>query len=200
MNFFTNTWLTAILVFAAYSFAARQAWRRATIARKDGATWAERKMLGVSLALLVLALNYQLEFIPHAIAWVKGMAKNHGWYVYRWPMAMLGAQIVFVLLAVGVYKYRPKLLRVPASGWLTRFGITLLAGYFFLRATSIHWVDPWLGIHLGCPRTNPWIQIIAALFVAAGLRFVPTLVSSAASQKSVAAGALPNTPHVVRSH
>ncbi|MDB6026930.1 MAG: hypothetical protein JWM68_3153 [Verrucomicrobiales bacterium] len=163
--------MTSILVVGAYAVVAGLAWSRASVAKRVKDSRRERRMLAVSLLFLVLALSYQLEFIPQAIALAKALAKHSGWYAYRWPLAGLGVMTIIAAVGFLLARYRPNLRGQPLSSWLIGLGGALLAGYFLLRGTSLHWVDPWSGIHFGCPRTNPWIEFISTLCLGVGLWF-----------------------------
>ena len=177
--------ITTRLVVGAYGVSAAIAFWRAKVAKKMSARPLESKYLAIAVLFLFLALSYQLDLIPRGIGIAKGIAKQQGWYVYRWPIAgfllLTGAIVVAVLLR----SWRPMFRQHNAAQWLTIAGTLLLTGYFVLRATSLHWVDPWLGFHLGCPKTNPWIEIAGAAIIAAGLSRSPIsgVPSESASMK-----------------
>jgi hypothetical protein len=187
LTILTDPTVTTLCVLVVYGAAALLAWRRATDFARLGIARFERMGLVTCLLLLLLALSYQIEFIPETIARIKAMAKSQGWYIYRWPLAAFGLGIGFVGLGFLLFHYRPSFRRQPLSRWLMVAGGALLAGYFLLRATSIHWVDPWIGVHFGCPRTNPWFQVLGALLISLGFRVAPKC--DASSQGFLAASA-----------
>ena len=158
-----ETRMISFLVVVAYFIAAFLAWRRA-----EKTEFGNDPMLWASIAMLVLALNHQLEFILTGIAWAKGLAKEQGWYLYRWPLLAFTIASSMVIASVPLIRNRKKFRRPRLSTAILLSGTGILGSYLFLRATSMHWVDPWIGVHLGCPRTNPWIEFFGAVVFCAG--------------------------------
>lgn len=168
-SLFTNAAVTTILVVSAYATVSLLFWIRAKRAQRQSDEKLELGMLSLSLLFLVLALSYQLELIPKGIALAKSAAKNSGWYAYRWPLSGLGVMTITAAVGFCALRFRGKFRGWRYPEFIVAFGAALFMSYFLLRATSLHWVDPWLGIHFGCPRTNPWIELMSASCVASGL-------------------------------
>jgi hypothetical protein len=175
--------LSSAFVLGAYVWAASIAWRRAE-------KHYQKRWFLISIATLALALGYQVDGIPALIIVLKAQAKSSGWYHYRWPLASLSLQILGVILVTISFQYRRILRSVAYHNFLTLIGAAWLLAYFLLRATSLHWVAPWIGMHFGCPRTNPWIELIGALLLASGF----ALGQKAINRTPAEAGASPHKP------
>jgi hypothetical protein len=174
--------IAAAAVVFAYGIASAQAYSLAKLSWRRRESRARMAWGAVSVVLLLLALSYQLDLIPRGIASIKGVAKEQGWYQFRRPLAAAGIGLVIVIAAFSFFKKRRDLRNLTPARFCMAAGGLFFTAYFLLRATSIHEVDPWLGIHFGCPQSNGWFEVLSAAILAVGFRWRRRELMRAGSQ------------------
>ena len=141
-------WVTVAAYFAA-SLACFLMHRRSRSVAVASGIWGV-----LSLALLFLAINKQLDLQTLLTVAGRSVAKSQGWYEQRRSVqsafiASLGAA---GFLCVGAVAYA--LRRAPRSAWLALCGLMFLGGFVLIRAASFHHVDSLLGFRLVGLRLN----------------------------------------------
>ena len=117
--------------------------------------------VAISLLMLVLCVNKQLDIQSLITAVGRVMAKNSGWYqdrafyqvVFVWVIAIVGISLA---ATIGVAKWRSRKSVVTAA-----FGIVLLIGFVVMRAASFHKIDLVLGISFSAVKLNHIVENLA---------------------------------------
>jgi hypothetical protein len=137
-------WFTVV----AYFLAALACWRvragspetQPRLRRKEHVFWT-----GLTVAMLFLCLNKQLDLQTAFTEVLRGLAKRQGWYDARFAYqkafiaSMAGASLVAVLLCVRLT------LDLPGSVKTAGVGMVLIAFFVLIRAASFHHIDRLLG-------------------------------------------------------
>lgn len=153
-------WLTVAAYFAAAGLAAVNAWRaRGAPDRKLGRLWT-----GLTVLLVLLGFNKQLDFQSYVTAVGRAVAREQGWYETR-----RSVQLAFVAAVAAVTVAMIALVTWMLRGggrqqWLTLIGITMILGFVLIRASSFHYIDWLIGYRLGGFRMN-WIIELGAIGV-----------------------------------
>jgi hypothetical protein len=145
---------------------ANQFSRRGTATKFYSESWS---WFLASLMLLGFAVCKQLELHLELLGFLKGEAKNGGWYDYRYQLAgglgSLGILAGFFFL----WKARRHVLRWFASFAEMLAGAAVLIMVLLLSVTSTHIIDPIFGWHFGCPGTDSYVECVAVGFILAGI-------------------------------
>lgn len=120
----------------------------------------------VSVLLLLLGINKQLDLQTWLTEAGRDMALSQGWYEQRRII-----QGIFIFwLGMGALGLRAWLgihlrdLSTPAR--LSGKGVVLLGVFVLLRAASFHHVDAWLGVRLAYLRVNVLLELGAISIIA----------------------------------
>ena len=118
--------------------------------------------LAISLLMLVLCVNKQLDIQSLITAVGRVVAKNSGWYqdraIYQIVfVGMVAIAGILLVLVMGVAKWRSRKSVVTAA-----FGIVLLTGFVVMRAASFHKVDLALGMSFSAVKLNYIAENLAA--------------------------------------
>jgi hypothetical protein len=152
-------WITV----AAYAVAALLALR---CARRAGEPLEFRFWAVVSVALVLLGINKQLDLQSLVTQWGRDLAFQQGWYASR---RMVQAAFIGFLTAAGVgggallfWVTR----RLPGSTRVAALGLVLLVVFVVIRGASFHHVDEILGSSVQGIRYN-WLLELTPLTVIA---------------------------------
>ena len=155
-------WFTVLV----YAVAAVLCVRTTLAARRGGLPW--RFWAGVSLAMILLGLNKQLDLQSWFTEVGRDLALSDGWYEDRravqvWFIA--GLAMAAVLLLAG-------LRHALDDAWhhyrTTCVGLGMLCVFVLMRAASFHHVDTLLRMRWGAISANGLIENSALLVVAFG--------------------------------
>ncbi len=122
---------------------------------------------GLTLVLLVLAINKQLDLQTWFTITAKKMALSEGWYLKRriFQLLFIGWLIFGVLAALAWVKYQ------LGSLWkefkLILGGLLFLGTFIIVRATSFHHIDQFLHFNLAGFKMN-WILELTGIALVAG--------------------------------
>lgn len=147
-------WLLAGLILATVRVIQR--------ARSAGNSSIQKAWIWLSIILLILALDKQIDLIDPVLNWFKGLSKEQGWYAYRRFIVytgFVGGLVAAIWLAIVC---RALLLKHSVVTGLIGVGGIFLCSVLFFRVATFHYVQPGSGFHFGCPRTN-WIFETAGL-------------------------------------
>ena len=112
--------------------------------------------LGLSVLLLALAVNKQLDLQSALTAAGRCLAKAQGWYDQRQTV-----QVRFILVVAGTslvaaciiaWLMRRELVQI----WLGLAGLAVLLAFIVIRAAGFHHFDQFIGFEIGGIRMN-WI-------------------------------------------
>jgi hypothetical protein len=123
----------------------------------------------LTLFMLLLGVNKQLDLQTWLYLSGKAMAQRQGWYESR---ALL--QKLFIVAVAGAGTLTLALLffltgRSAPRGWLALLGLVFLGGFIVVRASSFHQVDALLGLRLGgFLHINRLLESLGVALVAAG--------------------------------
>jgi hypothetical protein len=121
--------------------------------------------LGLSLLFTFLAINKQLDLQTAMTEGFRMLARKQGWYEQRHEYQRAFIEVFGVLtIAASLFVLKwtwsmPRALKVSAVGLCAVFG------YVLIRATSFHYVDPYLGTKLFYVRVNALCEL-SGIFVA----------------------------------
>lgn len=124
--------------------------------------------LGLTLLLIFLGLNKQLDLQSSLTEWLRALAKAHGWYEQRRLYQLLfisamGLAIPVLLVALRLFLYH---------SWqrykLTWLGIVLLLIFVMVRAASFHHVDLVFYQSIGSLRYYQALEMLAISLIIAG--------------------------------
>jgi hypothetical protein len=130
---------------------------------REGRFW-----LGLSILFAFLAINKQLDLQTAMTEGFRQLARAQGWYEQRhaYQRAFVELFGVATLVAsVFVLKWTwpmPRALKVSAVG------LCVVFGYVLIRATSFHYVDPYLGTKLLFIRVNALCELSGIFIAMAG--------------------------------
>ena len=152
-------WFTVVVYFAAALLGGLVAWRERRGSRRRALLWG-----ALTLLLLFLGINKQLDLQSWFTAVGRAVARAQGWYALRREVQFLF--IVGVAAAGGGF--------LLTLGWqlrreLGRLGLVLLGlagllGFVLIRAASFHYVDLLINGSLLGVRLN-WVLELGALGV-----------------------------------
>jgi hypothetical protein len=166
-------WLTVVFYIIATSICANK-----TISlKKLGHGY--RFWLSVTLFLLLLGINKQLDLQTWFTQTLRDNAYTYGWYEDR---RFYQALFIFVL-AVVTFVSLVSIRRMLADSWhrhkITWVGIELLCAFVLMRAASFHHMDVFINLHWLGVRFNVLLEIGAIVVVIVG-----ALVEQKPAQKS----------------
>ncbi len=153
-------WLTVVAYLVAAGLAAVNAWRALDgTDRTLGRLWSS-----LTILLLFLAVNKQLDLQSYFTAVGRAVAREQGWYEARGTVQLAFVVTVglatMTMIALSTWALRG----VRRQQWLTLVGITMILGFVVIRASSFHYVDKIIGLQLGGFRVN-WIIELGAIGV-----------------------------------
>ena len=117
--------------------------------------------LGLTLLLIFLGINKQLDLQTNLTQWLRGVSKAHGWYSQRRGLqlvfvSLMGLAIPLLLIALRAFLYH---------SWqrykLTWIGIVLLLVFVLVRAASFHHVDTFFYKTIGSLRYYQALEMLA---------------------------------------
>lgn len=148
-------WATVFLYFLA-SFCTGYQAKFAKTNKENGFFW-----LGLTILLIFLGLNKQLDLQTNLTEWLRATSKVHGWYQQR-----RGVQLVFVtLMGLAIPLLLISLRVFLFNSWrrykLTWIGIVLLLVFVSVRAASFHHVDTFFYNTIGSLRYYQALEMLA---------------------------------------
>ena len=148
-------WATVFLYFLASLCTGYQA-KLAKANQENSFFW-----LGLTVLLIFLGLNKQLDLQTNLTEWLRGVSKAHGWYDQR-----RGIQLVFVsLMGLAIPLLLISLRAFLYNSWqrykLTWIGIVLLLVFVLVRAASFHHVDTFFYKTIGSLRYYQALEMLA---------------------------------------
>lgn len=158
-------WLTVVVYLAAMYLSFKQ-FRQLRIVGVLSNFW-----LSLSVMLLLLSINKQLDLQTLLTQTLRDHAFAHGWYAQRRFL-----QAFFILfLGLGILLTLFSLRMLLAKSWqqykLAWVGILLLCGFVFMRAASFHHFDFLIGTQVLGVNVNVILEIGAlAIIIAAALK------------------------------
>lgn len=165
INFGDHTffgWMTVLMYFIACCRTGYQA--KVTKANKEsGFFW-----LGLTVLLLVLGLNKQLDLQTYLTDWLRDAAKAHGWYEQRRGYQLLFIMIMGLAIPILLISLRMFLYRSWQNYKITWFGIVLLLIFVLVRAASFHHVDMVFYQAIGSLRYYQALEILAIMVIIVG--------------------------------
>jgi|GEM_PF-3197997 len=147
--------------------------RKTCVTRSQSTLW-----FSLGTLILLFSLNRQIDLDLELVAFLKGRAKDQGWYEYRRMIAVAGAVLFLTGAALACWKFRRDIFQSYSTPVLILAGLLLLSFHVILRMATLHWVEPWSGFHLGCPTTNPIFEWagLGLLFAGMTLKILKTPV------------------------
>ncbi len=127
--------------------------------------------LGLTVLLIFLGFNKQLDLQTNLTEWIRTSAKAHGWYEQRRGLqlvfiSMLGLAVPLLLISLRVFLY---------NSWsrykLTWVGVVLLLIFILVRAASFHHVDLIFYKTIGSLRYYQALEIWAISLIVVGTFF-----------------------------
>ncbi len=148
-------WLTVAAYLVAAGLAAVNAWREL-----DGTDRTLRRLWSsLTVLLLFLAVNKQLDIQSYMTAVGRAVAREQGWYEARGTVQLAFVLLVGMVTVATIALLTWALRGVRRQQWLTLIGITLILGFVLIRATSFHYVDALIGLEYGGVRINWFIEL-----------------------------------------
>lgn len=159
-------WFTVVGYLAAGALCAAAAARHSNCARM--ADQERRWWLALTIILLILGINKQLDLQSLLTEVGRAAAKTEGWYGQRRQV-----QFAFVgMIAIAVTGVMSSLFwsmrRGVPSLKLALLGLTATSAFVVVRAASFHHVDLWLGRSIFGARWNWIIELSGIATIAAG--------------------------------
>ena len=148
-------WATVFLYFLA-SICTGYLAKLAKTNKENGFFW-----LGLTILLIFLGLNKQLDLQTNLTQWLRAISKAHGWYEQR-----RGLQLVFIsLMGLAIPLLLISLRVFLNNSWrrykLTWIGIVLLLVFVSVRAASFHHVDTFFYKTIGSLRYYQALEMLA---------------------------------------
>lgn len=152
-------WITVVGYLAASCLAALVLYRQSG---RQRLFW-----LGLSIILLMLAVNKQLDLQSALTATGRCLSKAQGWYEDRRSI-----QITFILAIIGLSGIIAVWLfwvmrREIALIWPALVGIVSLLAFIAIRAAGFHHFDRFIGFEFGGVRMNVILELGGTLLIAA---------------------------------
>jgi hypothetical protein len=152
-------WITVVAYLAASCLAALVLYRQSG---RQRLFW-----LGLSIILLMLAVNKQLDLQSALTATGRCLSKAQGWYEDRQSI-----QITFILAIIGLSGIIAVWLfwvmrREIALIWPALVGIVSLLAFIAIRAAGFHHFDRFIGFEFGGVRMNVILELGGTLLIAA---------------------------------
>ena len=155
-------WATVLMYFLA-SFRTGYQAKLAYKNKENSYFW-----LGLTIFLIFLGLNKQLDLQTNLTEWLRATSKVHGWYEQRRVgqllfVSLMGLTIPFMLIGLRVFLF---------NSWqrykLTWVGIVLLIVFVIVRAASFHHVDLFFYKTIGSLRYYQALEMLAISLVILG--------------------------------
>lgn len=151
-------WVTVAFYFVACALAALVFYRQFG---RQRIFW-----LFLSVLLLALAINKQLDLQTALTAAGRCLAKAQGWYAERQSV-----QIKFIISIIGTSLLAALLLfwamrRELIHIWLALVGFVFLLAFIAIRAVGFHHFDQFIGHEIGNARMNWVIEIVGIAMIA----------------------------------
>jgi len=123
--------------------------------------------LVLSVFLLLLGINKQLDLQTALTEWGRMMAHSEGWYESR---RIVQLAFIAAVILVGLVALRAVLLLAHGGVGLRSVvgGVVFLACFVVIRASSFHHVDRLLGYDIGNIRLNWVFELGGIAFIAVG--------------------------------
>lgn len=158
-------WLTVLAYILAIYFCAKKA-KSFEQLDHDSGFW-----YGLTLFLILLGINKQLDLQTWFTQTIKDNALAHGWYVHRRPV-----QIIFLMmLGLGFFIVLISLQLFLTNSWrryrLAWLGITLLCTFILMRASSFHHFDVFIDHKILGLTVNEMLENGAILLIILGTFF-----------------------------
>lgn len=148
-------WLTVAAYLVAAGLAAVNA--RRELGGSDRTL--RRLWSSLTVLLLFLAVNKQLDIQSYVTAVGRAVAREQGWYEARGTVQLAFVLLVGLATAATIALLTWALRGVRRQQWLTLVGITMILGFVLIRATSFHYVDALIGLEHGGIRLNWFIEL-----------------------------------------
>lgn len=148
-------WATVLLYFLA-SFSTGYQAKLASKNQENSYFW-----LGLTILLIFLGLNKQLDLQTNLTEWLRSTSKAHGWYEQRRGLqlvfvSLMGLTIPLLLISLRAFLY---------NSWqrykLTWIGVVLLLVFVLVRAASFHHVDTFFYKTIGSLRYYQALEMLA---------------------------------------
>ena len=150
----TMGWVTVAAYVAACILTLRVALKSAG---REGLFW-----LGLSVILLALAVNKQLDLQTALTAAGRCVAQAQGWYAERRSVqidfirGVMAAAALTAVLLIWIMR------RIIDDTWLALIGLIFLLAFVAVRAAGFHHFDRFLGHQIGSLRMN-WIMELGGI-------------------------------------
>jgi len=95
----------------------------------------------VSLIMLMLCINKQLDLQSLITEIGKYYAKKDGWYGARRTVQVWGIVSILSLISIGFIFFAFKMRAILKRNWLALTGLAFLLNFVIIRATSFHGMD-----------------------------------------------------------
>jgi hypothetical protein len=174
-------WLTAIAYFVTFLFSVVCARRLAGINLLEKVAVQQKLWWFISVALLLLGINKQLDIQTLITEVGKVLAKRQGWYEQRRTVQMWFIAGVVFSGAFSLILVWRTLQNVWKENGLTLFGMVFLVSFIVIRATSFHGVDRILGLEFSGFKMN-WILELGGIIC---IWFSTILLLKKTARKSV---------------
>jgi hypothetical protein len=111
-----------------------------SLRRKERFYWG-----GMTLLLLFLCINKQLDLQTAMTEFFRGVAKRDGWYAirYEFQVTFIAAMAMGLFVAAAVFWVMAR--RLPVSARRAGLGLIIVAVFVLIRAASFHKIDRLLG-------------------------------------------------------
>ncbi|MBY9064657.1 hypothetical protein K7957_17100 [Sphingomonas yunnanensis] len=124
--------------------------------------------LAVTLLLVLLGINKQLDLQSLLTQVMRDRAKSHGWYEQRREYQALFISAIAAIGALLSAALPYVMRRQPGARNIALAGLVFLYCFILVRASSFHHVDWALSQTIFCVRLNWMIEIGGIVIVAAG--------------------------------
>jgi len=152
--------------FFAYLVAAALSLGAARISRRDGFLSERRFWSALTVCLVLLAINKQLDLQTWFTLTGKHLAQQTGWYAQRqtvqaaFVLVMAASALVLLLLISRLARKTVRQYRVALAG------VIFLGCFIVIRAASFHHIDQMLGWQFGYLRMNHLLECGGIVLVA----------------------------------
>jgi hypothetical protein len=144
-------WVTAVTYLAASCLSAIVAYRHSG---KLGLFW-----FGLSVVLLLLAVNKQLDLQSALTAAGRCAAKAQGWYENRRSVQIAFILAILVICGVVAAGLLWVMRREISLVWPALIGIVSLLAFIAIRAAGFHHFDQFIGFEVGGARINTFLEL-----------------------------------------
>ncbi len=158
-------WMTVLLYFTAACMTGYKA--KLTYYNKENSYF----WLGLTVLLIFLGFNKQLDLQTNLTEWLRNTAKVHGWYDQRRSVQLLFISILGLAIPILLISLRLFLYHSWQRYKLTWVGIVLLLIFVMVRAASFHHVDLIFYQTIGSIRYYQVLEMLAISTVIAGTFF-----------------------------